>query len=292
MSRIRTIKPDFWKNEDLSALPEATHMLAAALLNYADDEGYFNANVGLIKGEVLPLRDPSVTIHDSLTALKNVGYLRLGEGTNGKRYGHIVHFMDHQVINRPKQSKIKDLEIVWDDARKNHGSISDSSPPEGNKERKGKEPPQPPQGGSRFDEFWNEYPHRGEHPDPKKPAREKFDRRVKDGADPQAIIDGAKRYSALVGSEGIEGRLVCQAVTWLNQERWNDAPTVRVETPDDIRKREERDAATRRVQDALRAAQDRATAERLARYSGDAPEALKDLAEAMPDFLRRGHETK
>ena len=41
MARIRTIKPDFWKHEDLSALPEITHMLAAALLNHADDEGFF-----------------------------------------------------------------------------------------------------------------------------------------------------------------------------------------------------------------------------------------------------------
>jgi hypothetical protein len=41
MGRIRTIKPEFWRSEDLCSLPEATHMLAAALLNYADDEGFF-----------------------------------------------------------------------------------------------------------------------------------------------------------------------------------------------------------------------------------------------------------
>jgi hypothetical protein len=56
MARIRTIKPEFWRHEDLSALPEATHMLAAQLLNYADDYGYFNANPALIKAEVSPLR--------------------------------------------------------------------------------------------------------------------------------------------------------------------------------------------------------------------------------------------
>ena len=69
MARIRTIKPEFWAHEDLSELPEATHMLAAALLNYADDEGYFNANPMLIKAACSPLREPSVSIQESLTLL-------------------------------------------------------------------------------------------------------------------------------------------------------------------------------------------------------------------------------
>jgi hypothetical protein len=33
MGRIRTIKPEFWRNEALSELPEFAHMLVAALLN-------------------------------------------------------------------------------------------------------------------------------------------------------------------------------------------------------------------------------------------------------------------
>ena len=55
MARIRTIKPEFWRHEDLSALPADTHMLAAALLNYADDEGYFNANPKLVEAECFPV---------------------------------------------------------------------------------------------------------------------------------------------------------------------------------------------------------------------------------------------
>ena len=114
MGRIRTIKPGFWKDEDLSGLPEATHMLAAALLNYADDDGYFNANVGLVKAECCPLREPSVSIPVSLQELSNAGYLRLGTSSCGKQYGQIVHFREHQVISHPKPSKIKDMEIVWE----------------------------------------------------------------------------------------------------------------------------------------------------------------------------------
>ena len=114
MSRIRTIKPEFHKHEELSALPAETHLLAAALLNYADDEGYFNAHPGLVKAECSPLREASVTVPVSLQSLSNIGYLRLGTGNDGKRYGQVVAFQEHQVISHPKTSKINSKEIVWD----------------------------------------------------------------------------------------------------------------------------------------------------------------------------------
>lgn len=75
----------------------------------------------------------------------------------------------------------------------------------------------------KFEEFWKAYPHRGEASDPKKPAREKFDRAVKRGVDPNAIIGSAKRFAEIERKAGRAGTDKCaQAVTWLNQERWSD----------------------------------------------------------------------
>lgn len=149
MARIRTIKPEFWKHEDLSALPEATHLLAAALLNYADDEGYFNANVALIKAECSPLREPSVSIHGSLTELSGIGYIRIGKTSDGKCFGQIIHFLDHQRVSHPTPSKISKLEILWEDSLNPHGGLTEDSvkPPHtlhadsalNGKERKGME---------------------------------------------------------------------------------------------------------------------------------------------------------
>ena len=62
MARIRTIKPEFWTDEDMAELSEPACLLAIGLLNYADDEGYFNANPKLIKAAVFPIREPSVPI--------------------------------------------------------------------------------------------------------------------------------------------------------------------------------------------------------------------------------------
>ena len=139
MARIRTIKPEFWKHEDLSALPEATHMLAAALLNHADDEGYFNANPGLVKSECCPLREPSVSVQDSLKSLVRVGYIQVGTGADGKRYGRVVTFADHQRVNRPTVSKIKKMDIAWEQSSTTHEQLSEDSLPEGKGKEQGKE---------------------------------------------------------------------------------------------------------------------------------------------------------
>lgn len=146
MARIRTIKPEFWKNEALSELPEATHMLAASLLNYADDAGYFNANPRLIQAECFPLRELSVSVQESLIHLSRVGYLKLGKGEDGRDYGLICSFSQHQVINRPTASKIAVLSIDWTPSLNAHGVVCEVSLPEGkgreqgtgNGEREGK----------------------------------------------------------------------------------------------------------------------------------------------------------
>jgi hypothetical protein len=116
MARIRTIKPEFWKHEELSELPEATHMLAAALLNYSDDYGYFNANPKLIQAECSPLREPSVSIPESLRSLQTIGYISVGKGADGKMYGRVNRFSDHQRVSHPSNSKIQDISITWEDS--------------------------------------------------------------------------------------------------------------------------------------------------------------------------------
>lgn len=107
--RIRTIKPEFWSNEDLASLDDFTRLLAIGLLNYADDEGYFNAHPDLIRSSLFPLRDESRRIPVSITHLCNAEYIELLDGQKGRTYGRVVNFVSHQVINKPKPSKLKPL---------------------------------------------------------------------------------------------------------------------------------------------------------------------------------------
>lgn len=147
MARIRTIKPGFWKHEDLSALPECTHMLAGALLNYADDDGYFNANPGLVKAECAPLRETAIPVAEMLRQLCSIGYIELGSGADGKSYGRIVKFDEHQVVNHKTTSKIKALFKVHGNSGNATGRLPEPYHPEGkgregnkegNKEEEGK----------------------------------------------------------------------------------------------------------------------------------------------------------
>jgi hypothetical protein len=116
LARIRTIKPDFFTNEGMSTVSEAAQLLAGGLLCYADDEGYFNAHPGLVKAAVFPLREPSEPVADCLSALVRIGYIRLGTGRDGKRYGHILKFNEHQKVSHPYASRIKKLPIEWETA--------------------------------------------------------------------------------------------------------------------------------------------------------------------------------
>ena len=142
MARIRTIKPQFWTNEELSQVSEPACLLAIALLNYADDEGFFNANAKLIESSCFPLRELSVNIHGAITELSNIGYIQLGKTTNGRSYGKVVNFLEHQRINRPNKSQIVDLQIVWNESKSftehslnAHGAFTDGiRNKEGNKE--------------------------------------------------------------------------------------------------------------------------------------------------------------
>ena len=112
MARIRTIKPEFWTDEDMAEISEPACLLAIGLLNYADDEGYFNANPKLIKAAVFPIREPSVPIPVLIRELSNCGYLSIFSTSDGKHFGLINNFLKHQVVNKPKESKIRNLNLI------------------------------------------------------------------------------------------------------------------------------------------------------------------------------------
>lgn len=133
MPRIRTIKPEFWRDDGLASVSAEACLLAVGLLNYADDEGYFNAHPRLVEADVFPLRELSGSTTVLLRELSDIGYIQVFSGTDGKTYGLIVNFCKHQVINKKAPSKIKALCGLPED----YGSATVVLPP--GKERKGKE---------------------------------------------------------------------------------------------------------------------------------------------------------
>jgi uncharacterized protein YdaU (DUF1376 family) len=70
--------------------------------------------------------------------------------------------------------------------------------------------------------FWPIYPKR-EGSNPRAPAAQKFILAVEAGADPAEICAAVVRY-AEANRKDIGTRMIAQALTWLNQRRWEDYP--------------------------------------------------------------------
>lgn len=77
------------------------------------------------------------------------------------------------------------------------------------------EPKHQAKASDRFEEFWKVYPKRVGKP----AAQRNFARAVKAGADPQEIIEGARRYAE---SKAVADGFVKHPQGWLTDERWKD----------------------------------------------------------------------
>lgn len=84
-------------------------MLAVALLNLADDHGYFKSHPAVVAGAVMPFdKDGQRFASAGMLELERVGFLELYEGHVGK----VANFADHQRIAKPSKSKLQPKAIT------------------------------------------------------------------------------------------------------------------------------------------------------------------------------------
>jgi len=148
VARIRTIKPMFWVNDDMVALPFEYRLLFIGLWNFADDEGFLEYKPAQIKLQVFP-GDP-VDIVAGIKALINRGKgpvesLDLTIDGKAVKVLRIRGWKDHQVISRPTKSRYADAYANYQAGYPTHGVLHEHSrsTPSGRegkgRERKGKE---------------------------------------------------------------------------------------------------------------------------------------------------------
>ena len=140
--RIRTIKPEFWIHEGMCQCSEFTRLLAIALLNWADDEGYFMAHPMILKGNLFPFLDDSTKIPRSLQDLSRIGWVEIQEDSQMRPIGRVLNFLKHQRVDKGKRSLIKDLWPIQDESKIDPRNVEDASKEEGKgigKEEEGKE---------------------------------------------------------------------------------------------------------------------------------------------------------
>src|SRR4051794_31020422 len=96
MTKIRTIKPEFWSDEDIVRCSVATRLFFIGLWNFADDDGVFDWKPLSLKMKIFP--NDAIDVSACLTELQNCG--RIGCFTHdGKQYGIIKNFGKHQKVD-------------------------------------------------------------------------------------------------------------------------------------------------------------------------------------------------
>jgi hypothetical protein len=105
MGRIRTVKPGFYKHEELfeaeklSGLP--LRVAFSGLWTVCDREGRFVWKPRMLKTDILPYDE--VDFSDVLDALEQAGFIEKYT-VDGRTYGQVPSWSEHQVIN-PRESK-------------------------------------------------------------------------------------------------------------------------------------------------------------------------------------------
>ena len=101
MSRIRTIKPEFWVSEQILSCSPNARLLFIGMWNFADDHGVHPASYIRLKAEIFPADNcTSENIKTSINELIKNGLIR--EYTvEGKSYWIVTGWGSHQRIDRP-----------------------------------------------------------------------------------------------------------------------------------------------------------------------------------------------
>jgi len=126
MARIRSIKPTFFKSDDVVALTLAARFTWIGLWVHADDYGRAIDDARLVKGDVWLLEDDVTVaiVAELLDELERKGRIRRYE-VDGKRYLEIVNFAKHQVIN--KKSRVAHPAPPWGNSGSPTGALPSSS---------------------------------------------------------------------------------------------------------------------------------------------------------------------
>lgn len=108
--RIRSIKPEFWRSDDIDALCLADRLLFIGLWSYVDDAGIGVDKESAIAADLFAAdlqrdhHECSVRIHGGLKRLAQAGLITRYT-VDGKRYLHVTNWNEHQKINKPTESK-------------------------------------------------------------------------------------------------------------------------------------------------------------------------------------------
>ncbi len=130
MSRIRTIKPEFWVSDQITACSPISRLLFIGMWNFCDDAGVHPASPKRIKAEVFPADNCTIEdIKKWITELIFNGLIR-EYIIEEKTYWIVTGWKQHQRIDRPTyrhplpQSELKEIRDNSMSTRRHEGDNS------------------------------------------------------------------------------------------------------------------------------------------------------------------------
>lgn len=232
--RIRSIKPEFWRSEDIANLAVEDRLLFIGLWSYVDDNGVGIDRLADVCADLFALdiaRDPSETfarVSRGLQNLSEAGRIVRYE-VEGKQFLCINGWEKHQRIDKPNKPRfprpdaenatIRDtLATPSRESRAwNRGTGEQGNRGTGEQNTCSPAPPSSERA-SRFNDFWAVYPRKVG----KQKARGKYAAAVKRAGDEQTVIDGAHRLAADPNLP--EAKFIPHPTTWLERDGWEDEP--------------------------------------------------------------------
>lgn len=232
MARIRTIKPGFFRSDDVSMLSYRARLTWIGLWTYVDDEGRGRDDARIIKGDIWTLED-DVTwreVEEDLTELSRSGHVVRYE-VDGRRFLAIPKWLEHQVISRASKSKfpspnsvnIREEEAFTDDSMSVQGGDT-AGKGTGNREREEEREKElslvatkpKPNLNELFESAWRHWPKKVDRSD----ARKRFGSAAKK-ISPDVLADKIAEFGEAYAST-TEKQFVPALGSWLHRERWTD----------------------------------------------------------------------
>jgi hypothetical protein len=104
--RIRSVKPDFWRDRDTTGRwPADMKLLYVGLWNVADDEGRLEIDLDLLAADLDPFRVTWPDLAAVIERIRATGCLIVYEA-DGKKFGFIPSFKAHQHPSKPSPSRL------------------------------------------------------------------------------------------------------------------------------------------------------------------------------------------
>lgn len=233
--RIRSIKPEFWRSDDVAALTREERLLFVGIWSYVDDNGVGVDDYRLIAADLFPLDDDQKEVRgfvqEGLASLSRLSLVSRYE-VDGKRFIHVSTWTKHQRVDNPNKQRFPlppsesgpptsdnptGRQRDARDTRETPTSLGTGTEEQGSKRTapsrpaQGEEPPG-------FADFYAAYPRKRE----RKKAVLAYRSALRAGASPERLIQAARSYA--MANRGKKLEYVKYPASWLNAGAYDDEP--------------------------------------------------------------------